>query len=132
VRRIVPIVLVLLTAAPQAALAGEWFRCRYTGETRPACCCGERAQESSGPEQPELRRSSCCEVLHNEPRAESACAEIRGELRASIVPVAVVPALAGLIAAGIASGHRISPNDREAAPPGRSQPLYLTLSSLLL
>ena len=131
-RRLVPIVLVLLTAAPQAALAGDWFRCRYTGETRPTCCCGGSAHTSSGPAEPEVRRTTCCELLHNEPRADSASAEALGELRAPIGQFAVLPVAACSIAAGVAGSHSSSPTELRLPPLGRGQPLYLALSSLLL
>ncbi|HYU16866.1 MAG TPA: hypothetical protein VEL05_12360, partial [Candidatus Acidoferrum sp.] len=60
-RRVIPILLMLVVLLPQAALAGEWVRCRHDRKVRVSCCCGPaRADEPLS--RPELRGASCCDL----------------------------------------------------------------------
>lgn len=132
-RRIIPLLLVLLIAVPQAAFAGEWFRCRYDGETRSSCCCREGEHEESGSPSAEMRRTPCCDVLRNEPLAMSARAEGRGDIglamastQAAVAPRSIDDAI--VVAAEVSWMLAA----RATAPPRLGQPLYLSHSSLLL
>lgn len=128
VRRVVPVLLVLLTAAPQAALAGQWYRCRYSGKTRKSCCCGEKAQ-SDPPRQAEVKRSSCCDVLRNHPRVVNARTEAGAERvgPATLLAVRPVPAHALVLV----RGYELDPIQRATAPPPAA-PAYIRHSALLL
>lgn len=128
VRRLVPLVLALVAAVPQAAFAGQWYRCRYTGETRSSCCCGERSQENDCA--PTVARADCCDVLRTLPTAMSARPEAGRAEPAPLAPVALAAALPqlGLQAPGLAR----APIARATAPPPRAAPLYLRNASLLL
>jgi hypothetical protein len=128
VRRVVPLLLVLLTAAPQAALAGQWYRCRYSGVTRKSCCCGEKAQREP-PRQAEVRRSSCCDVLRNHPRVVNARAEASAERVTPAMPRAVHPVAAHALV--LVRGYELDPIERATAPPPAT-PAYIRHSALLL
>ena len=121
--------LVLLAAVPQAAFAGQWYRCRYTGETRTSCCC-TKAPPDSDPAQPQMTGADCCDSFRSDPAAMTARTEPPAELRVAAVHLAVatVPAHVVDLAAGIVQ----SPLERATAPPLRDEPLYLRHSSLLL
>lgn len=131
-RRIVPLLLILLTAVPQAAFAGEWFRCRYDGETRSTCCCGEGEHKETGAPSAEMRRTPCCDVLRNEPRAMSARAEGRGDVRPTTASTQAAIAPRSIDVVIVAADVSWAPAARATAPPGPGQPLYLSNSSLLL
>jgi len=127
VRRVVPFLLVLLAAVPEAALAGQWYRCTYTGKTRDTCCCPAEA----GDEAPrsELKRKPCCEVLRNEPSVVAGRTESRAELRSQPGPVAVAPADVVPVVREV----RCAPVEQRAtAPPRARDPIYLRHASLLL
>ena len=129
------LLLVLLNAVPQAALAGQWFRCRHDGETRSTCCCGNAAPEDGAARGPELRRTPCCDVLRNEPAAMTARPETRGDVRVATATgqAAGLPASpASIDALSAAARMACGPAPRATAPPGIGQPLYLSHSSLLL
>jgi len=126
-RRVVPSLLVLLAAAPQAALAGQWYRCTFTGETRDTCCCPAEARDDAP--RSEVKRSPCCDLLRNEPSVVTARAESGAELGSLPGPVAViladvVPAVRDLRAAPI--------EQRATAPPRARDPIYIRHASLLL
>lgn len=129
VKRVVPVLLLLLTALPQAALAGQWYRCRYSGETRTTCCCGaaEKPDEVAGAE---VRRTSCCDLVRNHPQAVNAQVESRREVRVPLGPLALHPAPAHALVAA-APAHELWPIERATAPP-QPVPAYLRHSSLLL
>jgi hypothetical protein len=122
--------LVLLAAAPEAALAGQWYRCRYSGETRTACCCGDAVHRESGPPRSEVKRASCCDVLRNEPRVVTARAESRSDLCAPMQELGV--ALAPTLIIDVERRVARAPAERATAPPRPSGPLYIRHSSLLL
>jgi hypothetical protein len=131
-RRVLPLLLVLATVAPQAALAGAWYLCRTDRVARASCCCpvrndlDDRAREA--PARAELRPSPCCDVVDRAPggevaRVESSARPSAPEMTAAIVPVelALPPARVTAVAA------------RATAPPSiPSDPLYLRLATLLL
>lgn len=131
-RRIIPLLLVLLIAAPQAAFAGDWFRCRYDGETRSSCCCRSGEHEESGSPGAEVRRTQCCDVLRNELLVVSARAEGRGDidLVTASTREAVAPSSVDEIVV-VAEGSWV-PVARATAPPRLGQRLYLSHSALLL
>lgn len=127
VRRVVPILLVLLAAVPEAALAGQWYRCTYTGKTRDTCCCPAEARDQAP--RSELRRKPCCDLLRNEPTAVPARTESLAELRGQPGPVAV--ALADVVP--VVRQVRGAPIEQRAtAPPRARDPIYLRYASLLL
>jgi hypothetical protein len=128
VRRLVPLVLAILAAVPQAAFAGQWYRCRYTGETRSSCCCGESSQEDE--RTPTVARADCCDLIRTLPTAVSARAEAS---RTELAPLAPVAPAAALLHLGLqAPGLTRAPIARATAPPPRAAPLYLRNASLLL
>lgn len=127
VRRVVPFLLVLLAAAPDAALAGQWFRCTYTGKTRDTCCCPAEARDDAP--RSALKRSPCCDLIRNEPNAVVARTESRAELDRQPQSVAVVRAdLVPVVRE--AGGATIE--QRATAPPGIRDPIYIRHASLLL
>jgi hypothetical protein len=129
VRRVIPLLLALLAAVPQAAFAGKWYRCRYTGETRDACCCPQKKQ-AEPPAQAQVTRAECCDVLRRDPHVVSARSDAGRELRAALVLPALAPAA---LHAPTSSGDLVqAPAERATAPPRILQPLYLRHSSLLL
>jgi len=132
VRRLVPLLLVLVTAAPQAAFAGEWFRCRYDGETRATCCCADRAEDACGAPRAEMRRAACCDVLRTEPTAMSARPEARGDARLGTALAQAALAPASIAAVAPAARESWAPASPRAAPPGLGRAIYLSHSSLLL
>lgn len=123
-RRVIPLVLALVAAIPQAAFAGQWYRCRYTGETRSTCCCSDRAQPPAGT----VSRADCCDLLRTPPTTIDARAERGGELVVQPAAVAVIPPRVDLAALEPVR----APIARATAPPERSTPLYLLVSSLIL
>jgi len=125
-RRVVPLVLALVAAIPQAAFAGQWYRCRYTGETRSSCCCADRAQTNDGA--CAVSRADCCELRRTDPSTVTALGQRSGELLIPSAPVAVLPPP---LALGALQPVR-APTARATAPPERGAPVYLLLSSLLL
>jgi hypothetical protein len=128
VRRLVPLVLALLAAVPQAAFAGQWYRCRYTGETRSSCCCGEPSEQDE--RTPTVARADCCDLLRTLPTAMTARPEAG---RAELAPLAPVGLAAALPQLGLqAPGLTRAPLARATAPPPRAAPLYLRNASLLL
>ena len=123
-RRVVPLLLVLLAAVPQAAFAGQWYRCRYTGKTQTTSCCPERERPADT-----VSRADCCELRRTDPSALDALAPRDAEL---VVPsVAVAAASPPLIDLGMPEPVR-APITRATAPPGPGAPVYLVFSSLLL
>lgn len=128
VRRVLPVLLVLVAAAPEAALAGQWYRCAYTGKTRDTCCCPAQARDEAPRSQ--LERPPCCDLLRNEPTAVVARSESRADLRDQApagLPVALPAAPFETPEA------RRAPVERRAtAPPGAPDPIYLRHASLLL
>ena len=128
VRRVLPVLLVLIAAAPEAALAGQWYRCVYTGTTRDACCCPAEARDETP--RSELKRTPCCDVLRNEPAAVVARSESRADL-ADHAPAGMPMALAS--AAVATRAPRCAPIElRATAPPGARDPVYIRHASLLL
>jgi hypothetical protein len=125
-RRVVPLVLALVAAIPQAAFAGQWYRCRYTGETRSSCCCTDRGQASDGAAA--VSRADCCELRRTDPSTIDALGQQGGEIVVPSVMVAVVPPRLDLGAPHPAR----TPIARATAPPERGAPVYLLVSSLLL
>jgi len=125
-RRLVPLVLALVAAVPQAAFAGQWYRCRYTGETRSTCCCAERDQPSEGSRT--VSRADCCELRRTDPTSIDALGQRAGELDLPSSSVALVPPPLEL---GAPEPVR-APIARATAPPEPGEPVYLLLSSLLL
>lgn len=127
VRRVVPFLLVLLAAVPEAALAGQWYRCTYTGKTSDACCCPAEARDEVP--RSELKRSPCCDLLRNEPSVVTATTESRAELRSQ--PTPVPDALADMVP--VARDLRTGPIEQRAtAPPRARDPIYIRHASLLL
>jgi hypothetical protein len=127
VRRVFPLAVVLLCAVPQAAFAGQWYRCRYTGETRTTCCCQKQQHEC---DQARVSRADCCDLLHQDPSVVSARTEPRTDLQVWFRAVAVVsPAV--VAEEPTPSGARV-PFERATAPPLHVQPLYIRHSSFLL
>ncbi len=128
VRRVLPVLLVLIAAAPEAALAGQWYRCTYTGKTRDACCCPAEARDEVP--RSELKRSPCCDLLSNEPTAVVARSESRAELP-DHAPAGMPVALASV--AVMTRAARSAPIElRATAPPGARDPVYIRHASLLL
>lgn len=122
----VPLLLVLLTLVPQAVLAGEWYRCRFSGVTRSDCCCSEREHRTEPPER-ELRGTSCCDVLRNDPSSVSARNESRAALRAPAAQVQdVIAAPRPRVAVAVTK------IELERAVSGRGPPLILLKQSFLI
>ncbi len=130
VRRVVPFLLALLAAVPQAAFAGQWYRCRYTGETRGTCCCPKQALQECEAAPAQVTRADCCDVFRRDPSVVSARSESRSELRVTVAQVEV--ALAPVHVAHLATGLTQAPAQRATAPPVRVEPLYIQHSSFLL
>lgn len=128
-QRVIPLVLALLAAVPEAAFAGRWYRCRYTGETSTSCCC-RKEPASCEPVQAQATRADCCDLLRRDPTAITARTGSRTELGAAAIAVAPVPAPAPI--AELAPGLVREPAERATAPPRVVEPLYLRHSSLLL
>jgi len=125
-RRVIPLVLALVAAIPQAAFAGQWYRCRYTGETRSSCCCSHRDQASEGSRT--VSRSDCCELRRTDPSTVDALGQRAGEIVVPSASVAVIPPRLDL---GAPEPVR-APIARATAPPEPGAPVYLLVSSLLL
>ena len=127
-RRVLPVLLVLVAAVPEAALAGQWYRCTYTGKTREACCCPAEARDEVS--QSELKRSPCCDVLRNEPTVVVARSESRADLGDHAV-IGVPIALSADVV--VPREARSAPVElRATAPPGARDPIYIRHASLLL
>jgi len=119
--------LVLVAAVPDAALAGQWYRCAYTGKTRDTCCCPAEARDDVP--RSELKRKPCCDLLRNEPSVVAARTESRAELHSQPGPVAVAPADVVPVVRQV----RGAPIEQRAtAPPRARDPIYLRHASLLL
>lgn len=129
-RRVVPFLLVLVAAVPDAALAGQWYRCTFTGTTRDTCCCPEKAVENDVPRS-EVKRASCCDVLRNAPTALAARTEARAELRDDAAQLQLVVAPADVIAV-VREQSPVAIDQRATAPPAPRDPLYIHHASLLL
>lgn len=127
VRRVVPFLLVLLAAAPQAALAGQWYRCAYTGKTRDTCCCPAKAKDDAP--RSEVKRKPCCDLLRNEPSVVTARTESPAEVRSQPAPVAVAPADVVPVARDLGAAPI---EQRATAPPRARDPIYIRHASLLL
>jgi len=125
-RRVVPLVLALVAAIPQAAFAGQWYRCRYTDETRSSCCCADRAGEDDGA--CAVSRADCCELRRTDPSTVDALGQRAGEIVVPSASVAVIPPRLDL---GAPEPVR-APIARATAPPEPGAPVYLLVSSLLL
>jgi len=122
-RRVVPLLLALVAAVPQAAFAGQWYRCRYTGKTHATSCCAEREQPADT-----VSRADCCELRRTEPGTLAALGPRDGEI--VVLPVAIL-AVAPQLDLGAPEPVR-APIARATAPPGPGAPVYLVFSSLLL
>lgn len=132
-RRLVPCLLLLVTLLPQAALAGEWYRCRADRKVRDACCCpATPASEKGGAtaERPELRRTDCCDVIRSEPRALKGRAETASGARST--GSELVGVTSPLPRLGVAAGRACALAARATAPPLGLAPIYLRHASLLL
>lgn len=129
-RRVVPLLLVLVAAVPDAALAGQWYRCTFTGTTRDTCCCPEKSGDGETP-RPELKRASCCQVLRNQPTAVAARTESRAELcnHAAQIHLMAAPADVDTI---VRDPSPVAIDQRATAPPAAREPLYLRHAALLL
>ena len=128
VRRVVPFLLVLVAAVPEAALAGQWYRCTYTGKTRDTCCCPAEARDEAP--RSELKRSPCCDVLRNEPTAVVARTESRGDLRNHATVGLAIASSADVVT--LREVGRAPTDLRATAPPGARDPIYIRYASLLL
>jgi hypothetical protein len=130
VRRVVPFLLVLVAAVPDAALAGQWYRCTYTGATRDTCCCPDEGKRSESA-QPGIQRADCCDLLRNQPTTTPARVEARADLSDRAAPALVaLPARVALLAT---AEERAAPRDRRAtAPPPPREPVYIRHAALLL
>ena len=128
VRRVVPLLLVLVAAVPEAALAGQWYRCSYTGKTGDSCCCPAEARDEAP--RSELKRSPCCDLLRNEPAVVVARTESRAELP-DHAPVGLPVALAATMVVA-REAPCVVVELRATAPPGSRDPIYLRHASLLL
>jgi hypothetical protein len=120
----------LLSAVPEAALAGQWYRCKLTGKTRETSCCHKTAAAEREAPRAEVTRTPCCDLVRNEPRAVTARTESRTELRAPI-PYADV-ALVAAISIETPSSYARVPFERATAPPPPGGPIYIRHSSFLL
>ncbi len=125
-RRVIPLLLALVAAIPQAAFAGQSYRCRYTGQTHATSCCPE-----SGPARDvdaRVSRAECCELLRTDPSTLDALGPRDGE---TVIPSLAIPAIAPQLDLGAPAPAR-SPIARATAPPEPRDPAYLLFSSLLL
>jgi hypothetical protein len=130
VRRVVPFLLVLVAAVPDAALAGQWYRCTYTGTTRDTCCCPDEGKRSESP-QPGIQRADCCDLLRNQPTTRPARVEARADLSDRAAPALV--ALPPRVALDDTASGRSAPLDQRAtAPPRPREPVYILHAALLL
>jgi hypothetical protein len=120
---------VLAILLPQAALAGEWYRCRGDSRVRQSCCCPPASECEARREAAELRRTACCDLLRVEPRALQARTEPTSSRTHAPVPLALPSRPADL---GAGEARVLGLAARAAAPPLRSQPLFLRHASLLL
>jgi hypothetical protein len=131
VRRAIPLLLVLAVLLPQAALAGEWYRCRADSRLRESCCCPAAAQQGQlGGATAELHRTPCCTLLRVEPRALQARTEPTSGSRASAPAPVALPASPSAIPAR--DSRVLAMAARATAPPRGLEPLYLRHASLLL
>lgn len=120
--------MVLVTLVPQAALAGDWYRCGDR-KVRASCCCPGASKRSEAPSAPaKLQRSLCCDLIRNEPRSLQARTEPSGSRPAAPDLIAVVAPLQPICTSRATSPV---PAARATAPPG-PEPLYLAHAALLL
>jgi hypothetical protein len=129
VRRVIPVLLVLVTLLPQGVLAAAWHQCGATLVLRSSCCCpAEKASKDAAPPS-ELRRAPCCDELTRVPRADTARVESSASRAAGSLHLEV-PALEPIAAAPSVAGSP-APALRATAPPP-PDPIYLRNASLLL
>ena len=114
---------------PQAALAGEWYRCRGDSRVRQSCCCPPASRGEARREAPELRRTACCDLLRVEPQALQARTEPTSSRAYALAPLALPSWPAD---SGAGEARVLALAARAAAPPLRSEPLFLRHASLLL
>lgn len=127
VRRVIPVVLVLVTLLPQGVLAAAWHQCGEARILRSSCCCPADKAASEEPRS-ELRRAPCCDELTRVPRADTGRVETPGS-RASVSLHLAVPARTSIAAASAVTAAPV-PALRATAPP--PDPIYLRNASLLL
>lgn len=127
VRRVIPVVLVLVTLLPQGVLAAAWHQCGEARILRSSCCCPADKAASEEPRS-ELRRAPCCDELTRVPRADTGRVETPGS-RASVSLHLAVPARTSMAAASAVKAAPL-PALRATAPP--PDPIYLRNASLLL
>ncbi len=128
VRRVIPVVLVLVTLLPQGVLAAAWHQCGAARVLRSNCCCPADKAATEAPPRSELRRAPCCDELTRVPRADTGRVETPGS-RASVSLHLAVPARTSIAAAAAVAAAPV-PALRATAPP--PDPIYLRNASLLL
>jgi hypothetical protein len=127
VRRVIPVVLVLVTLLPQGVLAAAWHQCGEARVLRSSCCCPADKAASEQPRS-ELRRAPCCDELTRVPRADTGRVEMPGSRAPGSLHMAV-PARTSIAAASAVTAAPL-PALRATAPP--PDPIYLRNASLLL
>jgi hypothetical protein len=124
VAALAPLLLLVVSLPSQA-----WYRCRFTGVVRAACCCPVAKASRPAQAPPAVSPQDCCDRGVAKPQHPIAAAEPPvKELGSLGVPVsAVVPVLLAL--PGI---PRVAPPRQSHGPPRGGPPLVLLKHAFLI
>jgi len=127
-RRVIPILLVLVVLVPSVAHASALYRCAMDGETRTSCCCPKKAKHhETSDSNTELRASCCCKVTQLKAAESSvrAAPPMSLDMAPAVVPVAIT-------ISSIEAPVRIARVELPGSPRGPPEPLFVRHCSLLL
>lgn len=86
--RVLALIVVLAVIVPPTA--GTWFKCRYDGRVRAACCCKHGLSPQS-PSNARLEKADCCDVFVQARTAPAPATSDSGTLLIASVPLVLRP-----------------------------------------
>lgn len=129
VRRVVVLVLALITLGPAVAKASTWYRCAHDGVVRAACCCPPRTAHHATPDPGTRVRAACCCTITIIATRESA---VRGAPPAAIQVTPAIPAIATIATPPPDATIRVAARELPRTQRGPPDPLFVRHCSLLL
>src|SRR5512140_12050 len=129
VRRVVVLVLALVTLGPAVAKASAWYRCAHDGVVRAACCCPPRTGHHVTPDPGTRVRAACCCTISTIAARESA---VRGAPPAALQVMPAIPAIATIATPPPDAPIRIAARELPRTQRGPPDPLFVRHRSLLL